>query len=658
MEIISKLISYDLAEPLGWTILHSLWQGLLIATGIYLIHKLTMDKYANFKYWISVTGMLVFFSWSIHTYNHYSTKVEFTRTIKTFQGGDITLGSKINNFPVHNNLSNNTITDRIERTFSFFEGKIPLIVLLWFSGIVVFSTRLMFGMVAINKLKKFGINKVDSTWHEFFVNLTRKIGLKRKVYLFESVKIDIPMVLGFIKPVILVPVGFFSNLTPQQVEAVLVHELSHVKRHDFLVNIIQSVFEVMFFFNPFVWWMSKSVREEREHCCDDLAISICKDPIAYGRALTTIQEARLPRSGLAIGLANNKNHLLVRIKRLVGHSSRSAKSYDKIITATILLMTLMISYFYGQKVFSIQPEYGQMREASLGYDNTSLEKLDYLQDGGIREIASLPTIPKLYPINMATKLPAAIIWQDTGKSKIRYKELLQSIRQNEIMREEMMQRMQQDMMQMQEEMMIMQKQELLKLTDYFSEMKQNEELEDLTDQERLELKKSLDLSRRKLEKMVQQQRMTKEEEFLRGKTMRLKMFDEQLMRAQEEMAVAKEKFARIQEGEMKEEMEKMKDKMKVGMEKMKVEMKLEIEKMKVEMAKMEKKHKAFTKELREELVKDGYLKNTTERFEMEIDDEDVYINHEKIKEKDAKKYIKIKNKYFEDNGGTFRIQHE
>jgi len=631
MEIISNLISYDLAEPLGWTILHSLWQGLLIAASVYLLHRFIRDKYGNLKYWVSVAGMLVLFCWSISTFNHYSTKVEFAWTFNTFQHENQNLVKEIYNPFVNKSFNNNTIADKIERTFIFFESKIPLIVLLWFSGIAMFSTRLMLGMLVINKLKKSGTKKVDDAWHDFFMQLTEKIGLKRKVGLFESVKIDIPMVLGFFKPVILVPVGFFSNLSPQQVEAILVHELSHVKRHDFLVNVIQSVLEVMFFFNPFVWWMSNSIREERENCCDDLAISICKDPIAYSRALTTIHEAALPGFGLSIGLANNRNHLLRRIKR-----------YNKIITAMILLLTLVASYLYSQKVFSIQPEYGQMIEAKLGIINEDPANLEYAVKQKTIEIPDVPPIPKFYPIIMATKESLGVE-QDTGKNKTKYKQLLQSMKLNEIMREEMMQRMQADMLQMQEEMVIMQKQELQKLTEFFRELKKNNELEELSDWERLEFKKSIDLSRRRLEKFVREQMMVGEEEFLKVETLRLRLLlDEQLIRFKNEMFRAKEEFARIHEGEMKEGMEKLKDHM---------------EDLKEEMAEMEKKHKAFEKELREELVKDGYLESPTERFEMEIDGKEVYINRKKINEKDAKKYIKIKNKYFEDKGGTFKIHH-
>lgn len=643
MEIVSNLISYDSAEPLGWTILHSLWQGLLIAVGVYLLHRFIGNQYTNFKYWVSVAGMLVLFSWSINTFNHYSTKVEFARTLKTFQHENQNLGKEIYNPAVNKNFNNNTIADKIESAFIFFEGKIPLIVLLWFSGIILFSTRLMLGILAINKLKNSGTKKVDDAWHDFFIQLTEKIGLKRKVGLFESAKIDIPMVLGFFKPVILVPIGFFSNLSPQQVEAILVHELSHVKRHDFLVNIIQSVLEVMFFFNPFFWWISKSIREERENCCDDLAISICKDPIAYSRALTTIQEAALPGFGLSIGLANNRNHLLMRIKRLLGHS-QSSNGNNKIITAMILLLTLVASYLYSQKVFSIQPEYGQMIEANLGIINEDPANLEYAVKQKTIEIPDLPPIPKFYPIIMTAKESSGIE-QDTGKNKtsykelLRYQELLQSIKQNEIKREEFMQEMQAFMFGMQEEMVSMQKREFQKLTDYLSELKQNEELEELTDQERLELKKNLDLSKRRLEELIRANRLSNERESLMD-----------LMRSTELMLMAKGEFARKHEfarrhsGMMHEEMEKLKDHM---------------EDLKSEMAEMEKKHKSFEKELREELVKDGYLESTTERFEMEIEGEEVYINRKKINEKDAKKYIKIKNKYFEDEdkGGTFKIQH-
>jgi len=120
MEIISNLISYDLAEPLGWTILHSLWQGLLIAAGVYILHRFIRDQYANFKYWVSVTGILVLFSWSINTFNHYSAKIEFTRTFKEFQHENQNLGSEIYNLNVYKNFNNNAIADKIEKAFIFF----------------------------------------------------------------------------------------------------------------------------------------------------------------------------------------------------------------------------------------------------------------------------------------------------------------------------------------------------------------------------------------------------------------------------------------------------------------------------------------------------------------------------------------------------------
>ena len=118
------------------------------------------------------------------------------------------------------------------------------------------------------------------------------------------------------KPVVLLPASALAGLTPQQLEAILAHELAHIRRHDYLVNLLQTLVETLLFYHPAVWWLSRRIRIERENCCDDLAVSLCGDPCTYARALADLEALRGPARSLA--MAANGGSLLQRVRRLLG----------------------------------------------------------------------------------------------------------------------------------------------------------------------------------------------------------------------------------------------------------------------------------------------------------------------------------------------------
>src|SRR5205823_6807755 len=130
----------------------------------------------------------------------------------------------------------------------------------------------------------------------------------------ESALVEVPTLVGWLWPVILLPASAISGLAPAELEAILVHELAHVRRHDYLINLLQTGVETILFYHPAIWWLSRRVRQEREHCCDDIAVSLCGDPIAYARALSTMEELRAsPRWAIAA----HGGSLIVRIRRIV-----------------------------------------------------------------------------------------------------------------------------------------------------------------------------------------------------------------------------------------------------------------------------------------------------------------------------------------------------
>jgi hypothetical protein len=175
------------------------------------------------------------------------------------------------------------------------------------------------------------------------------MGIYRKVTLLLSSRVQVPVMLGAIKPVILLPVATISQLTPQQLEAIILHELAHIRRHDYLINIIQTLLETALFFNPFVWLISRAIRRERELCCDDLVVSCAAEPIHYARALAYLaQTATQAGNTLSLAASGQKNQLLTRIKRIMemNNTRPSSGRYPAlaIATAALLLMASVATF--------------------------------------------------------------------------------------------------------------------------------------------------------------------------------------------------------------------------------------------------------------------------------------------------------------------------
>src|SRR5262249_45478906 len=153
----------------------------------------------------------------------------------------------------------------------------------------------------------------------------------KKIILLESEIIKVPMMTGWLKPMILFPFSLLSQLPQEQVEAILLHELAHIKRKDYFVNLLQNFAETIFFFNPAVLWISSLIRDERENCCDDIAIQSTNDKEKFIHALVAFQEYNLSKSRFGIAFPGQKNHLLNRIKRIIYNSNKTLNNMEKVL---------------------------------------------------------------------------------------------------------------------------------------------------------------------------------------------------------------------------------------------------------------------------------------------------------------------------------------
>ncbi len=193
---------------------------------------------------------------------------------------------------------------------------LPQIVLVWFAGVVVVAMRLLLSWRTVRHLRRFDVSPAGVLVQSVLERTAQKLRLSRAVEVLQSTLVRTPAVLGWFRPLILLPACVVTGLPPGQLESILAHELAHIRRHDYLVNLLQTLVETIFFYHPAVWWLSRQIRNERENCCDDVALGIASSRADYGRALLAIEELRAAWPSLS--LAASGGSLLARIRRIAG----------------------------------------------------------------------------------------------------------------------------------------------------------------------------------------------------------------------------------------------------------------------------------------------------------------------------------------------------
>jgi len=229
---------------------------------------------------------------------------------------------------------------------------LPALVALWFAGVCLLLARLAGGWWRVHHLQRAGRALPPSRWQDVSTRLARQLGLTRLVHVVDASFVDSPVVIGWLQPVVLLPVAALAGLTPEQVSAILVHELAHVRRHDALVNFAQNVAETLLFYHPAVWWLSSRIRTEREHCCDDVALAVSGDAYAYASALAELESWRAAQPALA--LAATGGPLLRRVARVL--TPPAARSPRPGVTLTLALaLVLVVGAGAAQLLVARQP---------------------------------------------------------------------------------------------------------------------------------------------------------------------------------------------------------------------------------------------------------------------------------------------------------------
>jgi beta-lactamase regulating signal transducer with metallopeptidase domain len=226
-----------------------------------------------------------------------------------------------------------------ERMYNYFTEHAPLIVSIWLFVILLMLIKMMAELAYLQKLRNQKVFQPAENWKEMVQRLGAEFSVSKPVTLLESALAKTPVVVGFFKPVILMPLSLLSNFSPEQIEAILRHELAHIRRNDYIVNMVQSVAEIIFFFNPSVWWISSLIRDEREHCCDELAINGNMNKRVFVEALLSFQEYQLA-GRFAQGFAGPRYKMLHRVQRIFKINNKTAYPMTKIILTTCVVIAV------------------------------------------------------------------------------------------------------------------------------------------------------------------------------------------------------------------------------------------------------------------------------------------------------------------------------
>ncbi|MEM1320793.1 MAG: M56 family metallopeptidase [Bacteroidota bacterium] len=362
------LSSTPVLDSLGWTILHSLWQLSLITALLYGHRRLSKGYSARQRYRAAYASLLLAFLIAVLTFNwHYqilqTAPTELAQHKAALQEGSMsTFTEFITTAPhyyLHQSAPSNTEHSSVS-WLAWLSRQTLWISCLWAFGFLLCSIRYVTALRFTRRLRAEGLQDPPAMWQEQFRQLLRQIGISSSTQLKESSKVQTPLTLGFFKPIVLVPIGFFNQLPPEQVEAILLHELAHIQRHDYLFNLIQIAIKTLFFYHPGIRYISNCIDAEREYACDDLTVHRTQNPKALIKALGTINIHSFYHQNQFAMKAINDRPLLQRLKRLLPSSTPPTLSEYR---NTPLVMMLCTSVVVLLLIGSLMPQRPLQKEA-------------------------------------------------------------------------------------------------------------------------------------------------------------------------------------------------------------------------------------------------------------------------------------------------------
>tara|TARA_B110000495_G_scaffold1452_1_gene1070 strand:+ start:1604 stop:3565 length:1962 start_codon:yes stop_codon:yes gene_type:complete len=363
-----SLINSPLLAGLAITLIHFLWQGVLVALVLKILLSLISYKKSQLRYALSSMAMLANLILPAVTF-FIIYDIEY-RQVANF----------VHALPL---VDQSLYLEQIQANVWYIEWLeyLPVLAMLWLAIVFTLALKLTIELYNVNKLPTQGCTTVDLALQVRFEGLINKVGLSRKVVLLVSSKTNVPMAIGWLKPIVLIPFSMLSGLSPQQLDMLLLHELAHIRRHDYLVNFLQTLVEILLFFHPAVSWVSKQMRNEREYCSDDIAVQHSGSPLAYAHTLAdtaSLCQKHRHHTIPNMAMAASGGDLKQRVMRLLDqqHCTKSTDSGKWLASCTVLLAIVFLFSKYSLTLpiidlqsgsISIQNSPKTLRESLITY---------------------------------------------------------------------------------------------------------------------------------------------------------------------------------------------------------------------------------------------------------------------------------------------------
>jgi uncharacterized protein (TIGR03435 family) len=320
---------------LGWTLIHFLWQGILIAALYAEIRRsVARASSPNARYLLACAALAAMMAAPLVTWNLLQPAGALPDPAYRVRSNPPSPAAVAARLP---EAVRTAVPGELAAEY------LPWVVAAWLSGAAIFWVRLVGGWAVATRMGSSMVRPAPPEWQRSLGRLGARVGVSRPVRLLVSGLVQVPTVVGWLRPVVLVPAGALSGLPAEHLEAVLAHELAHIRRHDYLVNLLQGVAEALLFYHPAVWWVSGQIRAEREQCCDDVAVAVSGDALTYASALVEWESFRPVH--VNAGMAANGGSLTARLGRLLGQPRPPSRSGPGVLASAILLVLAAYGVF-------------------------------------------------------------------------------------------------------------------------------------------------------------------------------------------------------------------------------------------------------------------------------------------------------------------------
>jgi beta-lactamase regulating signal transducer with metallopeptidase domain len=343
----------NFTEIAGLTLLHFIWQGTLVGLAASAALWFARHRTAAARYVLACAALTAMVALPFVTAYWLTAAPATVRAVGQVVGTNTAARRDALLNPVGNGQTVIGFAQGPTAGSQNASGLFMLVTWLWVAGVAVLSMRMAAGCWRIGRLHKLALASNVSAWQLAADRLAARLYLRRAVHVVETTLVDTPAVVGWLKPVMLLPVAALAGLSPAQVEAILAHELAHVRRHDFYVNLVQTIAETLLFYHPAVWWLSARIRAEREHACDDTALAMCGDRGLYADALVRLEAGRRDRP--LVAPAATGGLMTVRVRRILGlKTERPRRPSSPAIAVCLALVIVAANGVYFDRQSSVR----------------------------------------------------------------------------------------------------------------------------------------------------------------------------------------------------------------------------------------------------------------------------------------------------------------